>query len=336
MPAMLSRFCIALLLTAALPVGAAVIEEDFATDPLARGWRVFGDSSLFHWNASNQNLDVTWDSSRTNSFLHLPLWTILGKSDTFSLSFEVRLSDIRLGNTPGKTNEFQIAIGLIHYASAIRTNHYAGAGVSTAYGIRNVVEFDYFPDAGFGETFTSVVVSTNNRIYPVHNFPLKMTTGDTFRITLTYTATDQTLRTTATRNGAPFGPSPGNAFAELSLTGKSDFRVDSFAITSYSDAIQAGPPQFHGSILAHGTVDNLRLELPPPAVAQYQLTLANSSCQAEFNTVTNWLYTLERSHSLDQWIAVSETVTGTGTRLTLLDSQPASDYSFYRVRAERP
>lgn len=333
---MLTRFCIALLLTAALPVRAAVIEEDFATNPLARGWRVFGDSSLFQWNASNQNLDVTWDSSRTNSFFHLPLGTILGKSDNFSVSFEVRLSDIRLGHTPGKTNEFQIAIGLIHYASAIRTNHYAGAGVSTDYGIRNVVEFDYFPDAGFGETFTSVVVSTNNRIYPVHNFPLKMTTGDTFRITLTYTATNQTLRTTATRNGAPFGTSPGNTLAELSLAGRSDFRVDSFAITSYSDAIQAGPPQFHGSILAHGTVDNIRLELPPPAVAQYQLTLANSSCQAEFNTVINWLYTLERSHSLGQWIAVSETVTGTGARLTLLDSQPASDYSFYRVRAERP
>lgn len=333
---MLTRFCIALLLTAALPVGAAVIEEDFATDPLARGWSVFGDSSLFQWNAANQNLDVTWDSSRTNSFFHLPLGTILGKSDNFSVSFDVRLRDIRLGHTPGKTNEFQIAIGLIHHASAIRTNHYAGAGVSTAYGIRNVVEFNYFPDAGFGETFTSVVVSTNNRIYPVHNFPLKMTAGDTFRITLTYTATNQTLRTTATKNGAPFGTSPGNALAELSLAGRSDFRVDSFAITSYSDAIQAGPPQFHGSILAHGTVDNIRLALPPPAVAQVDLSFANSSCQAEFNTVINWLYTLERSHRLGQWIAVSETVTGTGARLTLLDSQPASDYSFYRVRAERP
>lgn len=333
---MLTRFCIALLLAAALPVGAAVIEEDFATDPLARGWRVFGDSSLFQWNASNQNLDVTWDSSRSNSFLHLPLGTILGKSDTFSLSFEVRLSDIRLGNTPGKTNEFQIAIGLIHHASAIRTNHYAGAGVSTAYGIRNAVEFDYFPDAGFGETFTSVVVSTNNHIYPAHNFPLKMTTGDTFRITLTYTAADQTLRTTATKNGAPFGPSPGNAFAELSLVGKSDFRVDSFAITSYSDAIQAGPPQFHGSILAHGTVDNIRLALPPPAIAQVELSFANTTSQAEFTTVTNWLYTLERSHSLGQWFPVSETVTGTGARLLLIDSQPSADHSFYRVRAERP
>lgn len=333
---MLSRFRLALLLTAALPVGAAVIEEDFDTDPFARGWRVHGDSSLFRWNAAHQNIDATWDSSRTNSFLHLPLGTILGHTDNFSLSFEVRLSDIRLGNTPGKTNEFQIALGLIHYASAIRTNHYAGAGVSTAYGIRNVVEFDYFPDAGFGETFTSVVVSTNNRIYPVHNFPLKMTTGDTFQITLSYTATDQTLRTTATKNGAPFGPSSGNAFAELSLVGRNDFRVDSFAITSYSDAIQAGPPKFHGSILAHGTFDNVRLGLPPPAVAQVDLSLANTTWQATFNTATHWLYTLERSDSLSQWIAVSETVTGTGTRLTLVDSRPAPDHAFYRVRAERP
>lgn len=328
--------CIALLMAAVLSGRAAVIEEQFATDPFARGWRIFGDSSLFQWNPPAQNISVTWDSSRTNSYCHLPLGTILSQADDFSFSFDLRLSDIRLGNSAGKTNEFQIAIGLIHLASAMRTNHYVGAGVSAAYGIRNVVELDYFPDAGFGETLSSVVVSTNNRIYPTHNFPLRMTEGDTFRITLAYTAADQILRTAATKNGAPFGLPPNHRLGELPLSGKNDFRVDAFAIISYSDAIQAGPPQYHGSILAHGTIDNIRLIIPPPAVSELRLALTNSVWQTSFLSRGNWDYTLERSRSCAAWEAASPTIRGNGATLRLQDTEPPGENAFYRIRAERP
>src|SRR5438270_11179320 len=98
--------CTALSVGAALSTPAAVLSEDFANDPVRHGWRSFGDSSLFHWNAANQNLDVTWDSSHSNSFFFLPLGTFLTRSEDFSVSFDLRLSDIRLGITPGKTNIF--------------------------------------------------------------------------------------------------------------------------------------------------------------------------------------------------------------------------------------
>ena len=335
MNAMLCRLCIAILLTAALS-RAAVIQENFATDPFARGWRAFGDASLFHWSAANQNLEVTWDSSRTNSFFHLPLGTIVTRSDDFSFSFDVRLSDIRLGNTPGKTNEFQIAIGLLNYASATRTNSFVGTGVNSTYGIRNAVEFDYFPDAGFGETFATVVVSTNNRIYPAHNFPLRMTTDDTFRITMIYTASNQLLRTSATKNGAPFGKLPGNTLDDLLLAGRNDFRVDSFAVISYSDAIQAGLPAYHGSILAHGTVDNVQINVPQPPISNLRLSFTNSAWRTQFTSATNWTYTLERSTDLVAWSVASPATAGTGTVLSLPDNNPPSTNSFYRVRADRP
>lgn len=336
MNTMLWRLCIAVLLAVALPSGAAVFQESFATDPFVRGWRTFGDASLFHWSAANQNLEVTWDSSRTNSFFHLPLGTIVTKSDDFDFSFDVRLGDIRLGSTPGKTNEFQIALGLINYASATRTNAFRGAGQSSLYGVRNVVEFDYFPDAGFGETFASTVVSTNNRIYPMHNFPLRMTTGDTFRITMTYAASNQLLRTSATKNGAPFGLAPGNTLADLSLAGRNDFRVDSFAVISYSDAIQAGPPAFHGSVLAHGAVDNVQVVVPAAPVSSVQLAFENSRWRAQFSSATNWTYTLERCTDLLSWASVSIAGTGTGAMLSLSDTNPSTMKAFYRVRADRP
>ena len=334
--AMLRRSCMAILLTAALPGGAAVFQESFATDPFAHGWRTFGDPSLFVWSAANQNLEVTWDSSRNNSFFFLPLGTIVTKSDDFIFSFDVRLRDIRLGNTPGKTNEFEIAIGLLNYTNATNANAFRGAGQSATYGVRNVVEFDYFPDAGFGETFATTVVSTNNRIYPAHSFPLAMTLGDTFRITFSYSASNQLLRTTATKNGSPFGLPPNNALPDLSLNGKQDFRVDSFAIISYSDAVQTGPPAFYGSVLAHGFVDNVQITVPAPPVSDLRLNFSHSAWSANFVSATNWTYVLERSADLVLWTAAAPIVAGNGAALSLQDVDPPAARAFYRVRAERP
>ena len=327
---------ILLWLAVALPVGAAVLQEDFASDPVARGWESIGDSSLFHWNSANRNLDVTWDSSRTNSFFALPLGTVLTKADDFSFSFDVRLKDISVGTMPGKSQEFQIAIGLLNRTNATRTNYFAGTGVNSIYGIRNAVEFDYFPDAGLGETFATIVVSTNNRIYPAHNFPLAMTTGDTFRIAMNYTASNQLLRTVAARNGAPFGMSPGNALADLSLAGKNDFRVDTFAIISYSDAIQTGPAAFHGSVLAHGTVDNVQLNLPAPPITSLTLEIINSIRRARFLSQPGCTYWLERSATMSEWSPVAGPISGNGSTLSLSDNTIGESSFFYRVRAERP
>src|SRR4051794_8858780 len=67
-------WCVAM---AAVTAHSAIISEDFSTSPFAHGWKANGDTNLFYWNAANQNLEVTWDSSRTNSFFHLPLGTIV-------------------------------------------------------------------------------------------------------------------------------------------------------------------------------------------------------------------------------------------------------------------
>lgn len=333
---MLPAFGILLWLAAALPVGAAVLQEDFASDPATRGWETVGDSSLFRWNSTSRGMDVTWDSSRTNSFFTFPLGTILSKADDFSFSFEVRLADIRIGSTAGKSNEFQIAVGLINLTSATHTNSFRGAGQHSVYGVRNAIEFDYFPDAGFGETFATTVISTNNRVYPAHNFPLAMTLGDTYRIAIHYTASNQLVRTAATRNGAPFGVPPGNSLEEVSLAGKNDFRVDTFAIISYSDAIQAGPPMFHGSVLAHGTVDNLQLNLPAPPIANLTLEVTHSLRRARFLSQSGWTYWLERSANLTDWSQVAGPMPGNGSTLSLSDNATGPSSLFYRVRAERP
>ena len=62
-------------------VHATVITEDFSADPRSNGWQIFGNTNLFQWDSTNHNLDVTWDSSQTNSYFYHPLGTILTRDD---------------------------------------------------------------------------------------------------------------------------------------------------------------------------------------------------------------------------------------------------------------
>src|SRR2546425_10251972 len=72
----------AIWLAAAAVQGASILET-FDSNPATRGWHVFGDTNLFAWNAANQNLSVTWDSSRPNSYFYRAVGTILTRSDDF-------------------------------------------------------------------------------------------------------------------------------------------------------------------------------------------------------------------------------------------------------------
>src|SRR5947208_73754 len=89
---------------------AVKITEDFSADPRPRGWQIFGDGNLFHWNSTNQNLEVTWDSSRTNSYFSRPLGTTLARTDDFSLGFDLRLDDIGPGADTNKSFAFELGI----------------------------------------------------------------------------------------------------------------------------------------------------------------------------------------------------------------------------------
>lgn len=325
-----SRSLIALLLVAACVSRAATFNEDFSSNPSAR-WKSFGDASLFRWNSTNQNLELTWDSARSNSYFYLPLGTVVGRQDDFSLSFDLRLSDIAIGTSSNKPYTFQIAMGFLNVTNATATNFFRGAGQSSL-GPKNLVEFNYFPDSGFGATFAPSIVSTNNRITFSDNHPLEMPTGDLFRITMSFTASNLTLKTVVTKNGAAF-----SSIKDLSLGGSIyDFRCDALAIMSYSDAVQIGSPQNWGSILAHGTVDNIVVTVPGPPVMNFSGALSNTTWRAHFTSRTNWSYVLERTSDFVSWTNASGTNAGTGTTLILQNTNATASRSFYRVKALRP
>ncbi len=282
---------VCLLLCLAAPVlGAATFQEDFSHDPALDGWRTFGDTNLFHWNSTNQNLEVTWDSSQTNSYFYHSIGTILAKDDDFSLSFDLQLSDA-VGGGFG----FELAFGFFDLDLATGTNFIRGTG----YNSPNLAEFDYFPAASFDPTVSTVLVASsatnvdfgsNQTNYSTGGFtdPVELsTTGDTYHVEVIYTATNQTLHTVLTEDGTNNIP-----IVDAILTNSfPDFRAGTVSISSYNDA------QSFGSVLAHGVVDNVVVTVPDP-IKVISIVAGASSVQAGFAARTNWIYTLQRTVDL--------------------------------------
>jgi hypothetical protein len=319
---------LAALCLATTAVGrSATITENFSADPLAHGWQVFGNSNLFHWNSANQNLAVTWDSSQTNSYFYQPLGTILARDDSFHLSFDLTFQDYEIGTTPGKPYDFPAAIGFLNLSNAMQTNFSRGVGINSTYGPYNLVQFNFFPAFDvYSPTIDQIIIATNNGswLYNDNNL-LDMTPGQWFHIEMNYTATNRTLTTVVTNNGAQYGVTQ-----TILVPTNFDFRCTAVAINSFSDQHATG------SILAHGTVDNFSFTVPPPPVQNFTGNFSNHLWKTSFTGRTNWLYTLERTTNFISWNSVSIPTNAAGTNLILQDSTAPMDQASYRVRADRP
>jgi len=312
----------------AQPPGAITLTEDFSSDPLVRGWQVFGDPSLFAWDSTNQILRVTWDSSRPNSYFHLPLGTILTRADDFAVSFDLTFSNYAGGVTPGKPGAFEVAMGLLNLDQATQTNFSRGAGLHPTYGPKNLVEFNFFPAFDrFSPTIAQAIVATNNSSWLYnHDNQQEMTPGEQFRVTMRFQGSASILTTTVTNRASLYG-APQTIFVPPT----SDFRVTTFSISSYSDQRSLD------SLLAHGVVDNLTITLPPPPVQNFTGGFSNLLWRAQFRGRTNWHYVLQATTDFSNWTPVSPPLAGGDGWLWLPDTNsPALSPRFYRMQAIRP
>ena len=315
----------------------ATITENFTNNPLQNGWLVFGNTNLFQWNSVNQNLAVTWDSSQTNTYFYHPLGTILARDDDFSVAFDLRLNDFVAGIDPQLPSTFPLSVGFLNLAEASQPGFLRGTGYSAP----DLAEFSFFPDPGgawiYGPSLTAVMIDSTGFNYSSGGYdPDSLTTNDIYRVNLNYTASNSNLVMTITRNNEMF---VSNCVASLG-TNFTDLRVDSISISSYSQAGQDtndhGGVIYAGSILAHGTVDNFVVTLPPPPVQNLTGAFSNVLWQAQFIGRSNWLYTLERTTNFISWTEVSAAASGNGTNLLLQDTNAPMGKGFYRVRAARP
>ncbi len=313
---------------AAWPLRAATLVEDFSRDPRASDWRVHGATNLFSWNAGAQNLAVTWDSAQTNSYFLRPLGTVLATNDNFRVEFDLWLDDISIGVNPEQPFTFELALGFIRVASATNASLRRGAGVNPVSGPRNLVEFDYFPDSGFGATLWPALISSNGQFNYRDlggNYVLaELATNQWYHVMMAYSATNRGLVTTVLTNGQIFA-----THSTRLTTNFNDFRLDAFAVCSYQDAGS------DGSLLAHGRVDNVVITIPAPPLLALSGVLTDGLWQVTLPSRTNWLYALQRSEDFHSWTPLNSAWGNDGI-LTLTDSNSPAALGLYRVSADRP
>jgi hypothetical protein len=302
--------------------------EDFRFDPLTNGWRVFGATNLFAWNSTNQNLEVTWDSSKPNSYFYKPLGRSFTRDDeAFSIYFDLRMRDIAIGTTTNKPYTFQIAVGLLNFQQATNAGFLRGTGFNSP----NLFEFDYFPDSGFGATISPTVISSNHQFATA--FILReITTNDLFKVEMRLSEGGGRVNAVISRNGQFYD---GQVF--YFSTNFGDFSVDTIAIASYSDEGQV--PEYAGSILAHGTVDNVMVSTREGVRLDIHFTgrFENGNWRMDFDTMPGWLYNATRTEDFFGTFPVIGSYTGTnyGRGTIIYTNPPVSPQQFYRIVGQR-
>jgi hypothetical protein len=294
-------------------------------------WRVFGSDNLFMRQSSS--LAVEWNSSGSNSFCYYPLGLTLTRADRFQISFILKLDEIAIGTTPGKASTFEIAAGLLNTSNAFSSGFLRGTGIDPAHGPRNLLELDYFPDSGFGATVAPTVATESNQIAFSDNHPVELEPGVWHKFEMSFSPEDQTLRTTLAKSldGADF-PDP-MPLRDLSLNSSwSDFRLNAIAVPNYSDAGQPAP--FAGSIQAAGVISSFSLTIFDRP--RLEISRADSGVRVRFETNERWKYQVESSSDALQWLPASDTLTGTGSVLSIFVPDSGAAARIFRIRAERP
>ncbi|PWU18369.1 MAG: hypothetical protein C5B50_09280 [Verrucomicrobia bacterium] len=297
----------------ALSSVAATFQDDFSSDPATRGWKAFGNTNLFQWDSTNQNLRATWDSSQSNSYFYHPLPATLTTNDAFLVQFDIQLSDIQW------TGVYEVSVGLLNLADATSTNFSRALGNSP-----DLLEFDYFPDDGAGTpNIAATLTDASNGFFFIYdNLPMNL--GVTYRVQLLHYAGETNIHSNVLTNGQRYTSMP-LAFANPTA----DFRLDTFAVSSYS----AAGDTYGDSILAKGTIDNVLVtDLP---VQNMSGSLSNTVWHAQFTAQTNWLYTLERTADLRSWTPILPAAPGITGSMILSDTNAPPGNALYRIRADR-
>lgn len=308
---------------------AATLIETFDSNPLDSHWSVHGDAAHFQWDAASSRLDVTWDSGRPNAFLFRPLGTTLSRADDFRFSFTLRLEEV----DPSGDGSFQLAIGLIRRADFEGPGYFRGSGVNPTYGVRNVVEFDYFPESpSIGATLSAVAVNTNNLRWAMVNlFPHALETGETYHIEVAHHAADRALALSAHLRGqvvASGSTRIGSSFG--------DFRVDAFSITSYSGDHQ--PAGYGGGLRARGSVDDVRLEFPDPPAEALRVVRDATGLEVTLAKAEGWEPRLQHTPALhaDPWMPLAVPPVDAGDHWRFPLAKPGDGPGFLRVIWEKP
>ena len=291
--------------------------ENFSANPLANGWAAHGDESLFEWDAEGGALAVTWDSEKPNSNFHRSLGLTLTEADTFAFAFDIALDEVKAGHLDGQPYTFELALGLINSKSAKADGFSRGTGSDSP----NLVEWDYFPDTGFGATISPTIVSAKSQFAAGFTFPAALSAGKQYSVRMEYDPDERALKTFMLENGKVWKTIKTVALADDFV----GFVVDAFSISSYT--VKGS----ESSLLASGSVDNLAIGVGRSKPRIVNTRLADGQWTARSFGYGTADYLLERSADLRGWQPVRNGVREDGFYLRLIDENPSLGDGFYRL-----
>ncbi len=299
--------------------------EDFAQDPIPRGWRASGETNRFTWNASEGRMDVAWDTACPHSFFAHPLPQPVSETDDFSLAFDLNLTTAQGGAHAGRPGAMQVAVGFLNLPRAMANRYLRGAGKAF-----EVLEFNWFPEGfipGYGTvepTLSTITYDANGKVLADFAFPITLETGRTHRVRVRHDATPRQVLTEVEVEGQVL------ATTRIAIpTGFGGFRLDTIALMVWDERTSFGD-----SLSATGWVDNIEVVVPNAPVGT--ITLLPSQREVEILALAGWNYRLEASLDLLEWQTVDGPRPGTGEILRLADTRKAQfPQQFYRVQAGR-
>jgi len=296
----------------------------FTEDPFAAGWRVLGVTNLFVWKASEGVMEIRWDSSQPNSAFYLPLDWTLDRRERFAIEWEMTVAEVHAGVRPGKPFAFELAVGFFRKEDVVAEGFRRGTGVDA----RNLVEWDFFPDTGYGATVWPTVISSEGRFnynsssdYVIWDLPI----GKPVRGRLTFDGKKSMLETEVWVDGQ-------QAFPPLQVPlhpSFSNFQVDAVGFLSYSDAGS------NGSLQARAMVRWVRVTVPDRPIRSIRLVRGPQGWVVRFQGRSGWRYELLESEDLRHWTVVTECRMEADGWVELPVPVSKSRQRFYRVRTER-
>ena len=291
--------------------------EGFSSDPMANGWAMHGDESLFKWNAESGALALTWDSEKPNSYFYRPLGLTLTEGDSFAFTFDIAFNEVKVGHLEGQPYTFEVALGLFNIEFAQADGFIRGTGTDSP----NLLEWDYFPDTGFGATISPTIASATSQFAAGFTFPAAMTVRETYSVRMEFDPDERALKTFMLQNGKAWKEIETVTFND----GFDGFAVDAFSISSYT------AKGSDSSLLATGWVDNLAVVVARSQSKIVSARLTDRQWAARsfgFDAVGS---VLERSADLREWHPVGNGVYEEGFYLRLIDRNPPIGDVFYRL-----
>ncbi len=291
--------------------------ESFAMDPLAKGWVSYGDESLFEWDAEAGVLEVTWNSEKPNSFFYRPLGQALTEEDSFAFTFQLTLNEAKAGHLDGQPYTFEVAVGLLNLEAAKDSEFMRATGTDSP----SLVEWDYFPDTGFGATISPAVASSKSEFSAGFTFPAELAKGKVYTVRMGYDGSTGVLKSEMLEDGKPW-----KTIAEVKRkNAHAGFSVDAFSISNYT------AKGSESSLFATGTIDEVAIAASRSEPRLVDARLDDGEWSARVFVVDPDDWQLQRSGDLLNWKSLDAIQKPSQFFLRFTDPDPVGRKQFYRI-----